>query len=155
MCPEFCQNTQISKKIMKFFSGSFLTNPVKESQQEITDLAYFEGLLNEIIQRKRRIKRAAPNEEKNRKVSLKAGLLESILGKNITPKSETSIRGETVGSLLATIPGILQVHEESYDTIGQQISSVGSGLIAAITSVHPVPEARLTSKNSPFARSWT
>ena len=120
---------------MTFFPGSFLTNPVKESQQEITDLAYFEGLLNEIIQIKRRIKRAAPAEEQNRKVSLKAGLLESILGKSITPKSETSIRGETVGSLLATIPGILQVHEESYDTIGHQISSVGSGLIAAINSV--------------------
>ena len=120
---------------MKFFSGSFLTNPVKESQQEITDLAYFEGLLNEIVQRKRRIKRSATDEGQNRKVSLKAGLLESILGKSITPKSETSIRGETVGSLLATIPGILQVHEESYNTIGHQISSVGSGLIAAINSV--------------------
>ena len=105
---------------MTYFSGSFLTNTV---------------LLNEIVQRKRRIKRVAPAEEQNRRVSSKAGLLESMLGKSITPKSETSIRGETVGSLLATIPGILQVHEESYNTIGHQISSVGSGLIAAINSV--------------------
>ena len=126
------------------FSGSFLTNPVVEDikeddQQEIADLAYFEGLLNEIIQRKRRIRRS-PDEGQKRKVPLKEGSLESILGKSINPKSETStrngeIRGETVGSLLATIPGILQVHEESYNTIGHQISTVGSGLIAAINSV--------------------
>ena len=91
---------------MTYFSGSFLTNTV---------------LLNEIVQRKRRIKRAAPAEEQNRRVSSKAGLLESMLGKSITPKSETSIRGETVGSLLATIPGIMKVHEESYNTIGDKI----------------------------------
>ena len=34
------------------------------SPQELSDLAYFEGLLNEIIQRKRRIKRSTPDEER-------------------------------------------------------------------------------------------
>ena len=82
------------------------------------------------------------------KVTLREGLLERILEKSIPSKLlETStrngsVRAETVGSLLATIPAILQVHEQSYDNIGDQISSgmsqlsqIGSGLIAAITSV--------------------
>ena len=71
---------------------------------------------------------------------MREGLLERILEKSITPKSEPatrngSVRVETVGSLLATIPGILQVHEQSYDNIGDQISTGVSGLIAAISSV--------------------
>ena len=137
-------------------SGSFLTNSVvggtreevQPSQQELADLAYFEGLLNEIIQRKRRrIKRSTSDEGPQRKVTLREGLLERILEKSITQKSESatrngSVRAETVGSLLATIPGILQVHEESYDAIGDQISTVGSqltqigsALVNAISSV--------------------
>ena len=71
---------------------------------------------------------------------MREGLLERILEKSISPKSESatrngSVRAETVGSLLATIPGILQVHEQSYDNIGEQISTGVSGLIAAISSV--------------------
>ena len=130
---------------MTFSSGSSITRPVVEDTQEEgelshqQELAFFEGLLNEIVQRRRRIKRS-PDEEPKRKVPLKEGLLESVLGKSIASKSETStrdgsLRGETVGSLLATIPGILEVHEQSYDNIGDQISSIGSGLIAAIKSV--------------------
>ena len=134
-------------------SGSFLTNTVvggtreenQPNQQELADLAYFEGLLNEIIQRKRRIKRSTTNEGPQRKVTLREGLLERILEKSITQKSESatrngsvraeSVRAETVGSLLATIPGILEGHEQSYNAIGEEISSIGAGLIAAITSV--------------------
>ena len=130
---------------MTFSSGSSITRPVVEDNQEEAELshqqelAFFEGLLNEIVQRRRRIKRS-PDEEPKRKVPLKEGLLESVLGKSIASKSETStrdgsLRGETVGSLLATIPGILEVHEQSYDNIGDQISSGVSGLIAAIKSV--------------------
>ena len=71
---------------------------------------------------------------------MREGLLERILEKSITQKSESatrngSVRAETVGSLLATIPGILQLHEQSYDNIGDQISSGVSGLISAITSM--------------------
>ena len=129
---------------MTFSSGSSITRPVVENQEEDElshqqELAFFEGLLNEIVQRRRRIKRS-PDEEPKRKVPLKEGLLESVLGKSIASKSETStrdgsLRGETVGSLLATIPGILEVHEQSYNNIGNQISSGVSGLIAAIKSV--------------------
>ena len=130
---------------MTFSSGSSITRPVVQDTQEEDELshqqelAFFEGLLNEIVQRRRRIKRS-PDEEPKRKVPLKEGLLESVLGKSIASKSETStrdgsLRGETVGSLLATIPGILEVHEQSYNNIGNQISSGVSGLIAAIKSV--------------------
>ena len=87
---------------------------------------------------KRRINRSTDDEEPQKEVTLKKTRLERILEKSITPVSATrhdTTRQETVGSRLATIPSILQAHEQSYNAIGDQISNVGSGLIAAINNV--------------------
>ena len=61
-------------------------------------------------------------------------ILENSLKSEKPATRNPSTRQETVGSRLATIPGILQVHEQSYNAIGDHISSIGSGLIAAISN---------------------
>jgi chromosome segregation ATPase len=93
---------------------------------------YLENLINEIISRRRkRFRRDASLTQDGSVTSevLKDRQLEGLLRRNATTKNDV----QTVGSLLAKIPGILEIHEESYNDIGSKISGIATSLAGAFT----------------------
>ena len=106
-----------------------------------SDEAFLLSLLSEIVRKKRlknkhRVKRDAKflegelarkvESDGTKKIQPNEGVLENNASR------QTTATTQTVGSLLAKIPGILEVHEQSYNEIVNQISGVGTSIASAI-----------------------
>ena len=106
-----------------------------------SDEAFLLNLLSEIVRKKRlknkhRVKRDAKflegelarkvESDGTKKIQPNEGVLENNASR------QTTATTQTVGSLLAKIPGILEVHEQSYNEIVNQISGVGTSIASAI-----------------------